>query len=126
MGTELAMQVAFQVSKQDGSDAIAVANAVELKMFKAWFPRYEASPKHKADGYFRPGGEWVSPMPLGHDAASEALMKSVQHKDDPYAWYCGHFYRFLKTRPDDNMYHGFLVKRLEVPDAVFRHLKCAD
>jgi hypothetical protein len=121
-GTKLNMQRRLRI-RENGSALISVINASDLNAFQLWWPRYEASEKHRKTGYFRAGGEWVSPMPLDDHTAHEVLMTSVEHCGDRYARHGSEYYRFPKTHPDGEIYHGFLVKRDEIPDSVLKDLE---
>jgi hypothetical protein len=122
-GTALGIEQRLRVLQKNGSGPVIVTNAIDLTTFKPWWPQYEASSKHRAEGYFRSGGQWVSPMPLNSEAATEALMASVQYCGDRYALYCGKYYRFPKTHIDRNVYHGFLIDRDGVPESILNELE---
>jgi hypothetical protein len=98
-----------------GTDVtVSVQNSCGLGSFREWWPYYEASPKHRKDAYeFE--GDWVSPMPLNDSEAQEALITSVVHGSDRYSLYLGVYYRFPRTHPNRNVYHGFRMDRKEVP-----------
>ena len=122
-GTTLNMHPRLRIWRENGSALISVRNASDLNAFKFWWPRYEASEKHRKTGYFRAGGEWVFPMPLDHYTAHEVLMTSVERYGDRYARYGSEYYRFPKTHPDGEIYHGFSVERDECQILVLRDLE---
>jgi hypothetical protein len=114
-GTRLNEQPRLNIWREDCRILISVMNASDLNGFQSWWPRYEASEKHGKIGYFRAGGEWVSPMPLDDSTAQEVLMTSLSIGNDRYAFYRGEYYRFTKTHPDREVFHGFSVTRGDVP-----------
>jgi hypothetical protein len=122
-GTILNERPRMDVWREDVRMQISVANASDLNRFQPWWPRYEASDKHRKTGYFRAGGEWVSPMPLDPRTAQEVLLSSVCAGDDRYALYRGEYYRFAKTHDGREIFHGFSVTRGEVPAAVLNDIE---
>jgi hypothetical protein len=99
-----------------------VINAFNLNTFQPWWPRYEASKKHRTVGYFL-AGEWVSPMPLDDRTAQEVLMTSAQGGSDRYALHQGQYYRFPRTHIDREIFHGFLITRGQVPPTALEDIE---
>ena len=122
-GTGLNVRAKLMVSHENTLAPISVVNTSRLSSFQTWWPRYEPSKKHGPTGYFRAGGKWVSQMPLDDHAAQEVLMTSVELDGDRYARHGELYYRFLKTHPDRDIYHGFLLEREEVPGLIFKTLE---
>jgi hypothetical protein len=118
-GTALNERHDLSVAKEDGSSQTEVANAFDLETFARWWPKYEANPKHRKEGYVREGGERVSPMPLDDHTAQQVLMMSVSDGGDRFGFYRGQYYRFCRTHIDQEVFHGFSVAREDIPVAIF-------
>ena len=86
-----------------------VENAFSVQSARLWWPIFEPSPKHRREGYHNSKGEYVSPMPLNDFQAQEALDTSVEVSEERFSEYNGNNFRFLKTYPDKNIFHGFLI-----------------
>lgn len=125
-GTPLNQRSELSILPRHLGSATGVKNASDLASFRVWWPRYERSHKHRNEGYWRAGGEWVSPMPLDDDTAQEILLTSVSLGDDRYAIYRGQYFQFPRTHTDSEIFHGFAVDPGEVPGTVvarLRHLR---
>lgn len=121
-GTVLSDQPRLNVTGRESGSRISLQNASTLLAFKNWWPRYEASPKHRKEGYWA-SGEWVSPMPLDNQIAQEVLLTSILSGNDRYALHAGEYYRFPLTHPGQQVYHGFSVDENEVPQDVLGGLR---
>lgn len=84
-----------------------IGNANSVAAYREWWPRFEPSPKHQKTGYHARSGEWVSPMPLSDKEAQEALDISQDVNGERVAVYKGRRFRFMRTHPNRNIYHGF-------------------
>ena len=122
-GTMVSEQRELHVSNQDHSRRMSILNAFSLDTFVFWWPRYEPSEKHRRSGYFREGGEWVSPMTLDSRTAQNVLIASVQDGNNRYGCYQGQYYRFPRTHVGQEIFHGFSITRAEVPDAVLADIE---
>jgi hypothetical protein len=114
-GEPLHEALQLQVSRSDNGQSVCVLNSSNLDMLKRWLPLYEHSPKHTKVARIL-NGEAISPMPLDKDLAQKVLLGSVEHGNSRYATHSGEYYQFPKTR--ENIYHGFLVEKTEVPNAI--------
>jgi hypothetical protein len=119
-GTAIDEHPELKVSFEDNFTQLRIANAFDLNTFIRWWPRYEASGKHRKDGYFREGGEWVSPMPLDAHTAQTVLITSVLDGSDRFGYYQGQYYRFARTHADKEIFHGFSITRDEVPVGILQ------
>jgi hypothetical protein len=124
-GKPLNTRPLLRVLREDDNTLISVVNACGLNAFRQLWPRYEPSKKHGKHGYHAAGGDWVSPMPLGDEAAQEVLMTSVGHGDDRYAAREGEYYRFPRTHPGQDIFHGFSIFREDIPAVVLVALEVA-
>ena len=116
-GSHINEQTELEVSTEVDSINRSIPNAFCLETFVRWWPQYEASPKHRKQGYFE-GGEWVSPMPLDERTAQDVLMISIIGGTERYGYYQGEYYRFPRTHADREIFHGFSITRADVPPAV--------
>jgi hypothetical protein len=117
-GTPFSERVALDISSETLGIRLSLANAWHLISFKAWWPEYQPSEKHRKEGYWRAGGEWVSPMPLNNDQAQAALLTSVLFGNERFSAFGNRYFRFLRTYPDKNIYHGFEVDWGDLPNQV--------
>lgn len=85
-------------------------NSCRADDMRHWWPTFEPSPKHRREGYWSQRGDYISPMPLSVSQAQEALDMSVENGNERTSNYKGLKLRFLKTFPDRQIYHGFIVE----------------
>lgn len=102
--------------KGSGNNITEIRNAVSFQDFAAMWPIYEASPKHKKEGYYRSKGVYVSPMTLSHDEAQSALLSSIEIRGERFARVGNKYVRYLKTYIDKEIYHGFEIDKDNFPD----------
>jgi hypothetical protein len=122
-GTPLNQRSELSVLPTHLEVATAVNNASDVTSFRMWWPRYERSPKHKHEGYWRAGGEWVSPMPLDDDTAQEILLTSVVSGNDRFAIYRSQYFQFARTYSKSEIFHGFSVDPGDVPGSIIAQLR---
>lgn len=101
-----------------GFSTATVENVSSIASFRKWWPIYKRSPKHRKNGYRKKGGEWVSPMGLDSDTAQKALIGSVEFNGARFAQHESKYYEFRRTHPDRDIFHGFEVTPIEVPQDV--------
>lgn len=122
-GMVLFEQRRLYVVSGDLRAGVSIENAFDLNGFQPLWPRYEPSEKHRKTGYYRDGGEWVSPMPLDEQAAQDVLMTSAPDGNNRYAFHKGEYYRFPRTHFDQEVFHGFLISRNDVPAALLAEIE---
>lgn len=91
-------------------------NIHDVAEIRNLLPRYEASPKHRAEAYYdHARGEEVAPMQLDAKAAQALLLESREVGGDFFGREAssGRLYRFKPTV--GNVFHGFEVRIEEIP-----------
>lgn len=68
---------------------------------------YEPNPKHKSEGYFRSGSEYVSPMKLSKEEGQRVLNRAKEIKGKIYGVHDSSIYEFRRTL--GCVYHGYDV-----------------
>lgn len=100
-----------------------VANAHSRKCLEGLLPRYEPSPKHRAEPYYDAiRQEHVAGMPLNREEAQALLLASVLHESDYFGFHkaSGNIIRFKPTL--GNEYHAFAIGLDELPVAARERL----
>jgi hypothetical protein len=119
-----ALNEAFRIQLNSGEGRTSeVRNAHHLESIKLLMPRFEASPKHRAEPYFEAGVR-ISAMPLPDAEAQSLLLVSVIDGDRRWA-YCERrkkCYRFNVTHVATDVYHGFEVENEDVPHHILPDL----
>lgn len=99
-----------------------IINFFSIECIKNIVPIYESNPKHRRSPYISASGEEVSPMPKSDCEAQNLLFASKVVQSNPDKWaYCNksnEFYRFKRTYPNREIYHGFLSPISEVPEEI--------
>lgn len=115
---EICESVALSV--RSASDDIEICNAHDLESLILFLPRYEPSEKHRRLPYVDTKGNSVAPMPYDSSEAQRLLLTSVTHGKDRWAYdeRSGAFLRFKPTRPEEGIFHGFVIDASEVPSDV--------
>lgn len=88
-----------------------------LEATRQALPRYAPNPKHKRREYTRAGAESVSPMTLSDPEAQLLLLQALGGGRSLYSYHSESrkYYRFVRTYPDREIFHGFEIKEAEVP-----------
>lgn len=99
-----------------------IINFYSVESIKNIIPIYEPNPKHRQNLYISAAGEEVSPMPKSDVEAQNLLFSSKVVRSSPDKWaYCkstNGFYRFKRTYPNREIFHGFLSPINEVPEEI--------
>lgn len=99
----------------DSKEAITIRNSTSIEDWRECWPAYERSGKHRSEPYVRETGERVSPMQLSDSEALQLLLVSVEHEGERFACREGVYFRFLRTYPDREVFHGFMIPAEQVP-----------
>jgi len=103
-----------------GRNTVGLENAEKPESVARWFPRYEASAKHRNEEYATANGP-ASPMDLSASDASSVLLTSIAESDRlRYGKHRGQYYAFRLTQIENGqpVFHGYAISENEVPPAL--------
>ncbi|NKF14400.1 hypothetical protein [Rhizobium phaseoli] len=109
----------------DSDSEYKVSFVSGLEAIRQALPRYEPNPKHKRQEYTRTGAESVSPMTLSDAEAQRLLLQALVGGRGLYSYHSENkkYYRFVRTHPDREIFHGFEIKEAEVPGKTLKLLQ---
>jgi hypothetical protein len=115
--------ITVEFTIDENSDSITIHNFTDVSQPRNSLPKYEASPRHRQQGE---RGKKGTLMDLSDIEAQEVLDESYINNwfegKKFYGYKNGKFYEFQKT-DNAGTYHGYPVKRDEVPHEVREEMK---